>query len=246
MTRDTIEYDYVDYVDYDHACGADKVKKILEFEMVRSRVNVWQIQHGDTLDIGCATGRYPLWFAQQGFNATGYDRSPDAIRFCRERSADKPYRSRLLFETRDIVAADVPTESFIVITSMMGTVNHLDPRQRAPFLAKCTRGLQSNGHVMLSCWNPQSPHQGLLSLYDRDEKALLLHRLLPADKMASLVLAAGLIDVTIHYFCLLPDDSYDSWPPDLSDEEVAALEATHAELTPSQSGQMYLITGRKP
>jgi len=91
MLRDTIEYDYIDYVDYDHASGADKVKKILEFETARSCVKEWQIQHGDTLDIGCATGRYPLWFAQQGFNATGYDISPDAIRFCQERAADKPY-----------------------------------------------------------------------------------------------------------------------------------------------------------
>ena len=109
-------YGTIQYIKYDFGSPADEAKKQLEFGLVEQALHVNGIRHGDVLDIGCATGRWPIWFSQLGFRSTGYDISVDAIRFCKKKSKTLGL-DNVNFVQRDILSDEEPIGSFDVVTA---------------------------------------------------------------------------------------------------------------------------------
>lgn len=48
-----------------------------------------ELVRGKVLDVGCGAGRHSLYLQEKGFDVTGIDNSPDAIRVCRLRGLKK-------------------------------------------------------------------------------------------------------------------------------------------------------------
>lgn len=47
--------------------------------------------HGKTLDIGCGAGRHSLYLQEKGFDVTGIDNSPGAVKVCKMRGLKKAF-----------------------------------------------------------------------------------------------------------------------------------------------------------
>lgn len=244
--RDII-YDFHRYQQYEGAHGADDAKKVLEMASAARVIDKWQIGSGKSLDVGCATGRYPLWLAERGFEATGYDKSAEAIRICNSHRPSDRRNSHVTFKTEDILTSELPHDDFSLITSMMGTFNHLAPAHHAYVLRKYFQGLTPGGGLILSCWNPGSAYLDFLSLYSPDERLFLLRNSLSCGQMSELARDIGYSAVTCEHFCALPDACYDSWDGYATPTMLANIdEYLIGTLGLCETSQMYLLVARKP
>jgi len=63
---------------------------------------------GRALDLGCGTGANLRYFARHGFEATGIDFSPVALRVARERAAAEAPGSAIRFVEGDLTAPRIP------------------------------------------------------------------------------------------------------------------------------------------
>jgi SAM-dependent methyltransferase len=244
---DGITYDYARYQRYESAQGADQAKKTLELMSAKRTIDQWNIRGGMSLDVGCATGRYPIWLASLGFRAVGYDKSEEAIRICNDRARNNVFRSRLTFSTQDIVTCELPAEHFVLITSMMGTFNHLGVSCHHDILTKYYNSLAQGGGLILSCWNPLCMYLDFLSLYGASERQFLLNNSIACATLVDLVKDIGYKTVDWEYYSALPDVCYDSWNTHITDGELSEIDSyliTRNGL--GQFSQMYLLVARKP
>jgi len=246
-----VHYTYDTYRAYDNARGADAAKKRIERHLVQELTEHLKIGAGLSLDIGCATGRYPMWFASRGFEAIGYDASPVAIRYCRQRRIGPGDEGRMRFEVRDVVADPLPHDEIAIITSMMGTINHLPARHHAEVIAKYYGALTKGGALIMSGWHPDCPYQGFLGFYDAADREILARNSRRPDRLEAQLREAGFVDLRVRAFCFIPDAFYDAWIPDARGGDEASanpvwlLDEYARALFPGSIGQMYLISGRK-
>lgn len=70
---------------------------------------------GNVLDVGCGAGRYVLYFQKRGFEVMGIDKSPLAIKVCRERGCKK-------VRNMDIFNSGLPEKSFDTILLFGGNL----------------------------------------------------------------------------------------------------------------------------
>lgn len=246
LERKALTYNLVTYIKYEYATRADETKKLLELDLVRKLLSRFPIMGGHSLDIGCATGRYPLWLASQGFNATGYDISEEAIDICRKRSANSPFASQLAFELKDITKSEVPRNYFTLVTSMMGTFNHIEPNDHLNFITRAYQALAQRGLIILSSWNPTCPYPGFLNFYVREEREKIIRHALSPEELISLLKETGLINVNIEYFCFLPDICYDAWSQEITEEQIIDIDKKLSSALHNRNSQMYLVFGQKP
>jgi methylase of polypeptide subunit release factors len=52
-------------------------------------VNSGKIKPCKTIDLGCGAGNYAIYLAGKGFNVTGIDLSPMAVKFAKENAKEK-------------------------------------------------------------------------------------------------------------------------------------------------------------
>ncbi len=238
-----IAYNLGWYERYDRAEGMDWAKKALEFYHAREFITKSDNLGGSiSLDVGCATGRYPLYFAQMGYKAYGFDISPHAIAICKNKMSNFPYKGRVNFRQKDIFSVELKNDSIAFVTSMMGTFNHFNETAQTYLAQMYFAALQPKGRLMLSLWDPQYANLGFLDIYTDEEKGILLKNSRTQQEMMSLFQYHGFIDIKIIPFCSSEDSEWMlHWReregmPSLSYDR--RWDITH--------GQMYLLFGEKP
>lgn len=241
-----IKYDIIDYVKYDYPSFADKVKKHLE------HVEVAQIVHREfgedgsgctSLDIGCATGRYPLWFSHHGFSATGYDIDETAISICREKIEGS---RNIRIEKRDVLQVKPEIETYDIITCMMGTFNHFSRGQQKVFFSWCQDSLRPGGLLVLSSWNSMSPFLTLLHFYGRDTREALIRNLLHPNQIRRQIMQSGFRVESMRPTIFLPDVCFDAWMGRVADQQLVEINKYLRKLVPSNEAQMFVCCARKP
>jgi ubiquinone/menaquinone biosynthesis C-methylase UbiE len=102
------------------------------------------------LDMGCGTGEYALWYAQQGAaEVVGIDLSKGSLAIARERQEESGIHNATFRET-DILRCDLPDDSFDYSFSV-GVLHHTgDPPQGFRHLVRVTR---PGGTVVVSLYN---------------------------------------------------------------------------------------------
>ncbi|MFD2192055.1 class I SAM-dependent methyltransferase [Pistricoccus aurantiacus] len=110
------------YEQYEIARSDDGLKKALEHSAFEELLAGFAC-HGDSLDIGTATGRYMRVATELGFTAFGIDNSIHAV------SATREYISHLGIPTErvqlmDGADMDFENERFRLVTCMMSTISH--------------------------------------------------------------------------------------------------------------------------
>lgn len=92
------------------------------------------------LDIGAGLGRNTRWLARQGYQATGIDLSPYAVREAWVRSVEP----RASFLECDVLREDVPGGPFDVVYDS-GCFHHLPPHRRLSYLGAVMSTLKPGG-----------------------------------------------------------------------------------------------------
>lgn len=239
----SLKYSLIDYVKYEYPNKADSVKKLLELSKVKQiidRVNSKEQDDKKSLDLGCATCRYPLLFAKEGFFAVGYDINDTAIAISRLRAKNN---NRILIEKNNILTSPPEENTYNVITCMMGTFDHI--KDQLSFINWIFKSLKPSGTLIISFWNPKCPYTNYLNFYTREERELIQNNTRDASKNKLLLEKSGFLVYQLDYFCYLPDSCFEAWM-DLKDEKIIEIDYYLSQNLNCSNSQMYLIVATKP
>ena len=117
----------------------DKPPRLLEHAIAS------KAERGRALDLGCGSGLYTVYLAQQGFDVTGVDFVADAIGMARERAAAAGVAV-------DLVQADVlewESQSGFDLVLDRGMLNLLSARDVAEYRRRLFRWLEPDGDFVL-------------------------------------------------------------------------------------------------
>ncbi len=242
----SIHYDSRKLLQYEWSDRADHAKKILEKRRIGELVREFVARDEQplrSLDIGSATGRYPLWFNDNGYHAVGYDISPEAVAMARMTARG---RSNIEFHVRNVLEVEPEPERFAVVTCMMGTLNHIVPEQQEKLFAWVRASLRPGGIFLFSSWNRECPYTAYLRFYTREEQEYIERNALTAEQGLRLAARTGFEPVGVSPLCFLTDQCYDAWMGVLGENDVYALDDYLARLLRPRDAQMFVTTLRRP
>jgi 2-polyprenyl-3-methyl-5-hydroxy-6-metoxy-1,4-benzoquinol methylase len=246
LATDEIAYSFVDYIKYEVPNRAGQAKKSLEHFVVENHLRRDRFVADDckprSLDIGCATCRYPNWFAEQGFHAVGYDVDDSAIKIC-QRLAKK--NECIEIHKRDILESPPESDQYSVVTCMMGTFNHIERHRQAKFAEWIYESLKGGGLFIVSSWNIDCPYTSHLYFYNREQHERIRANCRTLKETESLLKECGFLVRSIPV-CYLPDECYEAWMGELSDPEVIDVDLYLAERLGSRNAQMFVVFAEKP
>jgi SAM-dependent methyltransferase len=109
---------------------------------------------GRVLDVGCGTGEHALLAAGRGFEATGIDAAPTAIRLATEKAAHRSLVAQ--FEVSD--ALDLPAlERHFDSVLDCGLFHVLNDVDRARFVRSLSAVVVPGGRYFLLCFSDKEP-----------------------------------------------------------------------------------------
>ena len=126
-----------------------------------------------TVDFGCGTGNYAVYLAEEGFDVTGVDISPTAIKMARENAKKKEVRC-------DFVAADVLGD----LKKLRGTfdfaydwelLHHVFPEQRGKYVSNVWSKLNPGGRYLSLCFSEEDPQFGGSGKYRKTPLGTVLY-----------------------------------------------------------------------
>lgn len=247
----TLLYDDIAYIKYDYPSLEDEIKKNTEIfhalTRIRSIPNI-----GKILDIGCATGRYPFTFVNQGYDVIGIDVSPQAISRCNLIKALEETRwgkLKIRFLCMDARKTSFEDSSFDLATCMMGTFAHFTSDDQETLLREVWRILKHGGHLMISTWNPKYANAKYLGFYRKKDREAIRQNLMTPTELKELLTKMGFSDIEVFNFALLPDEFY--YELDLDNlrkedfQKIIMIESYVSKSFPALEGQMYLIHAQK-
>ena len=117
------------------------------------------------VDLGCGTGYYAIWLACLGFEVTGIDVSPSAIREARRNAADKGSGCRFL--EADILGELGELEAKFDFAYNWHLLHHIYPAKRPAYAANAHRLLQRGGRHLSVCFSEEDPLFGGEGKYRR-------------------------------------------------------------------------------
>jgi len=108
------------------------------------------IKKGKALDICCGAGTNTVYLAKQGFEVTGIDISPTAIKYAKK----KAEQARVKIDLRVQNFLDLPfdDEEFDFVFDM-GCFHHVKAKDRRTFIGGVHRVLKNGGDYMLTCFS---------------------------------------------------------------------------------------------
>lgn len=116
-------------------------------ELVDSR----KVQPYRVIDLGCGAGNYAIYLAERGFEVTGVDFSPTAIRIARENAGRKGVKCNFfvadVIEELDRVSQ---TWDFAYDWSLL---HHIFPEQRQKYVENVRRILNPKGKYLSVCFS---------------------------------------------------------------------------------------------
>ena len=97
---------------------------------------------GSILDIGCGSGRDLLWFKNEGFQATGFERASNLAELAGQRSGCPVIEGDFVDYDFSLLKADALV--------LIGALVHVQHKDLACTLIKICKALTQGGHILLS------------------------------------------------------------------------------------------------
>ena len=108
-----------------------------------------------SVDLGCGTGNYAIYLASVGFDVTGIDISPTAIRIAEENAKNKGVKCNFL--VADVLGElDEVKEAFDFVYDW-GLLHHLFPADRGKYVENVHRILNQGGKYLSVCFSEKEP-----------------------------------------------------------------------------------------
>jgi len=240
-----VKYGLIEYLKFDYPSRSDTVKKTLELNLVRENLLMHPLPKElkkISLDIGCATGRYVQYFARNGFYACGYDINDCAIRVCKKKTADM---KNVKIVKKNILEVPIEHEKYSIVTSMMGTFNHIERQARGNFLEWVMGSLVKNGLFIVSLWNSECSYVSYLQFYTREEREYLAKNSITCNKFVEILKKSGFTVIDIKNFGYLPDICYEDWMGELKTEDIIKIDNNLRLSLKPRNSQMLLFLSIK-
>ncbi len=126
-----------------------------------------------TIDLGCGTGNYAIYLANKGFNVTGVDISPTAIKIARENAEKK--RVKINFLIADVLGdLDEIKETFDFAYDW-GLLHHIFPEKRKKYVENVYRILNPRGKYLSVCFSEKDPQFGGSGKYRKTSLGTILY-----------------------------------------------------------------------
>nr|WP_094607898.1 class I SAM-dependent methyltransferase [Sporomusa acidovorans]OZC22135.1 demethylmenaquinone methyltransferase [Sporomusa acidovorans DSM 3132] len=149
MTNQVLNYNTRSYLKYDHLPPEDEIKKKLEMANILRILDDYK-QIKLALDIGAATGRYPMMLKTKGIETIGIDKEYDAMMYAQKKKTDSEFP---FFSVSDAIELPFHQNVFDLITCMMGTFAHFNSKSQPDICKEIVRVLKPGGLFILSTWD---------------------------------------------------------------------------------------------
>lgn len=239
-----LTYNLVKYIKYEYGSPSDEAKKSLEAFFVKKHIphNISSKLEKWSLDIGCATARYPLIFSDLGFRCVGYDVSEAAVQISQHKAE---YKQHIEIEHKDAAKECERTNEFDVITCMMGTINHLSESAVRELVSCVYKSLKKDGIFIFSSWNFDSSFCSYLSIYTPKEVRALKDNFSSEKTALHSITSIGFADLSSHPIALFPDSCYEQWHDFIDMSDLYNYEDQSDLLKSTNMSQMNIHVAKK-
>jgi SAM-dependent methyltransferase len=126
-----------------------------------------------TIDLGCGTGNYALYLASIGFDVTGIDISPSAIKIATENAKKKRVDS--CFLTADVLGDLNEVKETFDFAYDWELLHHIFPENRKKYVENVYRILNPKGKYLSVCFSEKDPQFGGSGKYRETQLGTILY-----------------------------------------------------------------------
>ena len=142
-------------------------------EVLVELVESGKVKPCKTIDLGCGAGNYAVYLAGRGFEVTGIDNSPAAIRIARENANKKGVKGTFL--VADVLGdLDEVKETFDFAYDWE-LLHHIFPEKRKKYVENVRRILNPGGKYFSVCFHEKDPQFGGSGKYRKTSLGTILY-----------------------------------------------------------------------
>jgi 2-polyprenyl-3-methyl-5-hydroxy-6-metoxy-1,4-benzoquinol methylase len=135
--------------------------------------NSGKVKPCNAIDLGCGAGNYAIYLANLGFNMTGVDVSPTAVRIARENAKKKGIRCNFL--VADVLGDLDEIEQTYDFAYDWELLHHIFPEKRRRYIENVSKILNPEGQYLSVCFNEKDPHFGGSGKYRKTRLGTILY-----------------------------------------------------------------------
>ena len=117
-----------------------------------------KVKRCKTIDLGCGVGNYAIYLASLGFDVTGIDISPTAIKIAEENAKKKGIRCNFL--AADVLGDMEEVEETSAFAYDWELLHHIFPEERRKYVENVHRILDPRGKYLSVCFSEKDPQFG--------------------------------------------------------------------------------------
>jgi SAM-dependent methyltransferase len=126
-----------------------------------------------TIDLGCGTGNYVIYLASLGFDVTGIDISPTAIKIAKENAKKKGIKCNFL--VADVLGNLNEIEEKFYLAYDWELLHHIFPEQRKIYVENVYKILNLGGKYLSVCFSEKDPEFGGSIKYRKTRLSTILY-----------------------------------------------------------------------
>ena len=111
-----------------------------------------------TIDLGCGAGNYAIWLAGEGFDVTGIDVSPTAIKVAKRNAKKKGIKCSFL--AADVLGDLEEVKETFDFAYDWELLHHIFPEKRREYVENVHRMLNLGGKYFSVCFSEKNPQFG--------------------------------------------------------------------------------------
>ena len=126
-----------------------------------------------TIDLGCGTGNYAIYLASAGFDVTGIDISPTAIKIAKENAKKKGIKCNFL--VADVLGNLNEVKEKVDFAYDWELLHHIFPEQRRIYIENVYKILNPGGKYLSVCFSEKDPEFGGSIKYRKTRLSTILY-----------------------------------------------------------------------
>jgi SAM-dependent methyltransferase len=120
-------------------------------ELLVELVDAGKVKPCKAIDLGCGAGNYAIYLAERGFEVTGVDFSPTAVKIAGENASRKGVKCN--FFVADVIEELDRVSQTWDFAYEWGLLHHILPEQRQKYVANVRRILNPEGKYLSVCFS---------------------------------------------------------------------------------------------
>jgi len=136
-------------------------------------VDSGKVQPCRAIDLGCGTGNYAIYLAGRGFEVTGVDFSPTAVKIAKENAKRKGVSCS--FFVADVVDEPAEFDQTWDFVYDWGLLHHIFGEQREKYVENVCRILNSKGKYLSVCFSEKDTGFGASGKYRKTSLGSVLY-----------------------------------------------------------------------